>query len=525
MSNLSKGRIIVGDDATAKNAEVLAAPPSYADNGLVTRAITQNTVFGEPITESYTTVLRGDFVYNAFRPAFLRVNNQAGGSSSIANSLLSCASGNTALGLSSISSSRPLKYRTGQGAYARFSTIFDTPKSGSVQATGVSNGETGLLVGYYFNTEFSCWRQYSGQRDVRTLTVTSGATSAGNVTITLEGVATSVAVTNTSSTTATAWEIAKGDYSTVNNVGWDAFAEGSTVVFVRRQANAVSGTFSFGAGTTGTAASMAQTLAGASVSNSLVTQSNFNLDTLDGNGPSGMVLDPTKGNIFQIQYNALSFGDMLLMIQDPSTSQWAPFHIFRYANANTIVNLTNPSITWSSSAYNYLGGSDNAVTLKSGGFACGIEGEKQFPSNTFSVNASKTALTAVRTPLLSIRLQQVYGGRLVLGELIARSMAAAVTTTKPVLIELVRNGTLNNTANFTSYSATESAVLRDTSATSCTGGSVKLSFTLGKDGQQFINLVGISELALTRFDTFTICATPLASNTDAYVSFGWFEDL
>ncbi len=496
--------------------------PGHTDNGLIVRPIQPTSAFGEISVAQNEPVWQTDFVYPVLSPYKVRTITQVSGSTSLSSGMVTCNSGDTALGLASVSSNRPLKYHAGQGAMTRFTAKFSTPNLGSVQAVGLSNGETGLLVGYRFNTNFMIWRQTGGAREVKTLTVVSGSANTENITITLEGVPTTVAVTNVggANPTRTAWEIAQGVYSTVNSVGWDAFAEGSNVVFVRKQANAISG--SFAVSSTSISATWTTSISGSAVSNYDVVQSNFSVDPLDGTGPSGMTIDPTKGNVFQIDFQYLGFGEIRFWVEGPD-GQFVLFHEIRYANANTVPSLTNPNITWSCSAYNFVGTSTYACNLSTASASLYTQGPQLKPSTIVSTTAAKSSVAASRTPIVSIKLKQLYGNRLLLGEAIIRAFSVGVTGTKPAVAELVLNGTLNNTANFQSVNA-NSVMLTDTAATSISGGTTIAAFTLGKDGNVVRDMTTSGDVSITRFDTISIVVTPSAANTDVSATLSWFED-
>jgi hypothetical protein len=87
-------------------------------------------------------------------------------------------------------------------------------------------------------------------------------------------------------------------------------------------------------------------------SDSWVAQAAWNGDKLDGTGPSGMVLDKTKGNVYQIVYPYLGYGVISLWIQDPMTARWVLMHSFRYPNAHTTTELANPSLHFQAHAEN-----------------------------------------------------------------------------------------------------------------------------------------------------------------------------
>lgn len=500
-------------------SQVVAVQDAVKTTGSYTSA--DVSAFGEKSVHENQPIWQSSFVYPQDHEQIHRITEQASGGVTYANQMVTCSSGNTAKGLAAVSSLRPLRYQPGQGSMARFTALFGTPSAGGVQSAGVSNGETGLLVGYFFNTEFSVWRQYGGEREVQTLTVTTGSSHAENITITLESVGVSVAVTNTGSVTDTAWEIAQGDYSGVSDVGYDAFAEGDTVVFVRRQAAVVSGTFSL-SGATSAVGTFAQTVAGVATTTSQTLQSNFNVDTIDGNGPSGFNLDTTKGNVFQIDYQYLGFGKIRYFVETEE-GKLILFHNEQYANSNTQPSLSNPSITWSASAYNFSGGAGNAQSVSVASASLYRQGSQSAFSVHYSASTERTSLAASRAPILSIKPCQTYAGRLFLGEAVVRALSVATTTTKPVLFELVIDGTLGNDADFQSLGG-DSVMLVDESATTISGGSTELTFTIGKDGSALVPLTElIGELAMTRFSTVSLVATPGAANTDIDAGLNWDE--
>lgn len=130
-----------------------------------------------------------------------------------------------------------------------------TSSSGS---TG-SRPTVGLYVGLpYFDTTLGkpVWVKTTGY-EVETLTVTAGATSSGNITITLNGAATTVAVLAGDSTSAIATKINNTTFS-----AWTTSVSGSVVTFTRSTAGANSAP-TFSGGTTGTTAGMVQTVGSA----------------------------------------------------------------------------------------------------------------------------------------------------------------------------------------------------------------------------------------------------------------------
>jgi len=197
-------------------------------------------------------------------------------------------------------------------------------------------------------------RRQGGQPEIRILSLTVKSTTAEDITITLDGDAKSdVAVTDATATdaTTTANEIAAADYSAVGT-GWQAVADGATVTFISLDAVAHAGTYSITATTaagfyiplvTGIAPTetfIAQTNAAASTDG----VSTWNADKFDGTSTSGITLDPTKGNVYQIKYQWLGFGMIRFFVENPETGKFALVHKIKYANANTEPSIDDPSL-------------------------------------------------------------------------------------------------------------------------------------------------------------------------------------
>jgi hypothetical protein len=235
-------------------------------------------------------------------------------------------------------------YRAGQAMRALISTRFSAPAVGGFQVVGVGPND-GFGVGHNELAFGFLWR-YGGVREIRTLTVTVGSLTAENITITLNSIATLVAVTNSGSTITTAREIAAGNYST-NGPGWDAYQLGATVIFVARRNGSRAGTYSLSLALTAVG-TFAQTVAGVASTDTWVAKTAWNGDRIDGatgvNNASGATLDPTKINIWQILIPYLGGGNIVLQWYDPTTGQWSTCHTIRSANTITTATPIGPKV-------------------------------------------------------------------------------------------------------------------------------------------------------------------------------------
>jgi len=74
-----------------------------------------------------------------------------------------------------------------------------------------------------------------------------------------------------------------------------------------------------------------------------VTQANFNVDSVDGTGPSGFNLDFSKGNIFEIDFQWLGVGVVTFRVA-VGDGAVIDLHKFKNPNANTAVYMTTATL-------------------------------------------------------------------------------------------------------------------------------------------------------------------------------------
>jgi hypothetical protein len=464
--------------------------------------------FGSLHTEVLTPIFQSDAVYG-INDGQVSTGVQLSGTVVSTDGTFTISTGVTSGAFAEIQSRKRLRYRAGQGIVGRFAGLFNTPVANSYQLMGFGHAEDGVYFGYQ-GTAFGVLHVRGGVREVQTLTVTVGATVAGNVTITLNSVAFLVAVTNASNVQRTVWEIANGTYT-----GWKAYSNGATVVFLADSAGNKAGTFSFGAGATGSAATIAETKAGIASVDTFYPQTEWNGDKLDGNGSSGVLADWTKGNVFQIGIQYLGFGSISFQVETNSTDAnkavWTTVHILKFPNALTLCSFRNPSFPFTAVAYS--AGSTTNLTMKLGSFAGFIEGQKMLHGNRFtylriSTTVGAASIQALFT-ILSARVYRTISSQVVVNIL---SFTGSLKHTSPCVYYLIKNGTLAGNPNFASY-GTNSTTLWDTAATTvATTNNEQILWTghIGDTGQLIDKFTGatynIDELTLQPGEWLTLGA-------------------
>lgn len=500
--------VIVGKNSAGNYQNVLIGN----NNGLDVNIRESTTAFGEISVAEPTAIVQLDYLYG-LHPALITTKKQQFGTATTENSMLKISTGAASNSSASAQSVNLIHYNPGQGAFCRFSGIYSTGVTGSTQYLGAGNESNGFFFGYKDNV-FGILRRQGGSPEVRTLTITTGSSTNQNVTITLDSTSKiDVAVTNSGNTTTTANEIAAADYSNIGP-GWTAKAVNNTVIFISWDAkNTHTGTYSIGG--TGIVGSFAQSVAGITPTEFFLPQAEWNVDPYNGTGISGITLDQTKGNIYQIRWQWLGFGLITYSIENPKTGVFDIVHKEKYANTNTIPSIASPQLP----LYYCVSNTSNTtnLTLYSGSAAGFVDGKENFIGIRGGAKGKNTSVSNTEIPIFSIRNTLVYQGKINYRKTKINIISLASSHLKPVEINFYANGTLTN-ANFTTtnpFSSTD----YDSSATSFSGGFYLFSVTLPPNTQEVFFLTedkysGI----LAPGNTFTATARNIENSSSGTVS-------
>lgn len=507
------------------NPSGASIPILVNDEGLLeTSIVSPTSPFGSVHSERFTPIFQSDAVYGV-NSIQSNTGTTLSGTATSVDGMFSVSTGTSIGGSGYIQSRKRLRYRAGQGVIARFTAMFTSQVvegirqgyTGTLQYIGVGHAEDGIFIGYQ-GTQFGILYSHHGKREIQTLTLTSAASSGSTVTVELNGVSHSVALTTGRTTTGNAYEIANrsGGYT-----GFTAEAVGSTVVFVANSAGDKAGAFSFSPGTTGSAATFAVTQQGESTTETFIPQSSFNGDKLDGTGASKFTINPSMLNVFEIQVQYLGAGDIYFMVEIPNASsrdsRFTVFHTLKMPNTLTRPSFGNPSFPLTMTAASISSTTDVSVKCASmGGF---IEGEKYLHGNRFGYY--REAATLVGTshyPLLTIQNKRVYGGRTNQTVINLTSITASCKHNNPVSIYIVKEATLTGPTNLVNYSVNESASTHDVASTGMvtpTEPQLIWTGTLGETGNldhTFTNGSSGQEIVLQPGETITVCAKTVATN-------------
>lgn len=478
--------------------------------------------FGEVHVESLRPIFQVDDVYglNQFEvTATTGINGPGSTSATVTggSNMFTCSTGTTALSFSSLQSRKRLRYRPGQGVVCRFTALFSTPAASSILVAGVGTAESGFYFGYN-GTSFGVLHSTGGVREVQTLTITTASTATNNYQVELAGTTFTVTATNNASTVRTAYEIAQGTYT-----GWSCYPIGSTVVFVANSVGNKTGSFSLGqsGAATPAAGSFAETVAGVAATDTWVPQSQWNGDKLDGTGPSGVTLDPSKGNVFQIDVQYLGFGGVTMKVETARAGNNPDFttvHVFSFPNARTTPSVSQPSFPFTMAAYS--AGSTTNVSVSSASFAGFVTGEKRLtgPRMTYQRTSNNFVGSVASTyyPLLTVRNNLTYATRANQAVVNVLSMSASHDDATPVTFYLLRNATLTGTPSFANF-ATTSCTSWDTAAATATitsNDQIIFSLNIGQNGNA--TFAFSDDITIQPGETMTLAATAV-TGTATYV--------
>ena len=417
---------------------------------------TKYSSFGEPVSVAINPVIQLDALYG-FDPREFETLSASTGFYESTGTLFKTHTGTGAYGYAIIRSNRILRYRPGQGALLRFTAGFDNPQTGVTLRAGFFTQEQSIMIGYD-GDRFGVLRQNGGKAHIAKLTISAGGT--GTATITLNGVATDVEIAS-ANTTVVAKTIAAASFT-----GWITEQVNNDVYFLSTTLGVKSDEYSLTGTGTGT---FTTSQAGAADVTNWTYQEDFNIDKLDGTGTSGVTLDPSKLNIYQINFRWLGAGEIRYAVENPLNGDMIFFHHEHYSNENTDVHTNNPSFRIGYVAANLTGNTITDAHTYGASLMAAIEGQtvdRAFPTGITSDQKSSLGADTYHS-IISVKNSLIYQNRINLRLCILKKLTISVTTNGPTRHYLVLKGT-KSTGTSWSKIANYSSVLQDTSTGSFT---------------------------------------------------------
>jgi len=480
---------------------------------------TTTTAFGELYGIQLNPVIQLDAIYG-LDPNKFETYNALGGGIDVDGPLIVCNTGTTQYGYGVIRSRRVVRYRPGQGALARFTAAFTTGVAGYTQRAGLFNQEQALQIGYD-GTTFGVLRQNGGKAVIYKLQVTTATNASQTVTITLNGVAKNITViSGTAAENATV-------IGSQSFPGWVIEYTNTSVVFLSESVGPMNGLFAISS-TGNFAGTLTQLQAGVAHTTNWTSQSSFNIDKLDGTGPSGVIIDPTKLNVYQINFRWLGVGEIRYAMEDPNNGDMIFFHHEHYTNRHTTPHLDNPSLKLGYVAAS-LGGTGTNVIVTGASMMGGIEGNINTTSFPLAASNTRTTLNNSGTyyHLLSLHNRLILNNKINAREIILKSISTAANSSAstPVKFIIYKNPALDDPFVWNHVDDTWSAASISTTASSLNPASlVSIYEILVSPGAA--TTIDLTELRITIPANTHISVVVVGSGviSQADVTLNWVED-
>jgi hypothetical protein len=479
--------------------------------------------FGDLIVGELNPTFQVDFVDGVINSSTIKqfIVGTGASASTLKNELV-VTGGTDSSGFSKVLSKRVVPYQPGQGTISRFTARFGATDPNVNQYAGLFNGICSYRFGYQ-GSSFGIHYRRDGEREIRALTITTGSSSIANATITLDGQTKVVPLTNGGSTTKTAYEIAKLLFYNIGD-GWTVDVSGNVVYFISLKPKPYSGIFSF---SHGTAAGTFSTLTvGVNPTEEFIQQSSWNIDTMDGGGPSRVTFDPLKANVYEAKFQYLGYGDCIFSIESTEESVFIPVHIIKNAGNTNHTVIRNPMLFMSWSVEN--NGVPTAPVSMYGASAAGfIVGIRKVLGPKFGYSVTKTIGTIALIPIFSIKTTRVFNNTASTSPIRIGRISIGSDITKPAEIKVYANAVLN-TANFVDYKSNISRAAIDTSATSIDilSADARLisTYSIGKSSDVTIDVSAEDfDIQVGEFITFCIDSHSSSATQDISISITWFE--
>lgn len=465
-----------------------------------------STAFGELNTAENTAYVQAEPVYN-FLPSNFRNFTSGSGTATVDSKMFTCTTGTSVGGYGAIQSFRAINYKAGEGALARFTALFETNVENSWQGVGLVNLGDELSFGYN-GTTFGIWHRKDGVAEARVVTVTGAAGGSENLTLTLNGTGYTIPLT-TGTVEHNAYEIAQ--WLNDNQSVWVADQVDDTIVLIAQSDGEKSGSYSFSSSTA--TGSIAQTTAGVTKTSTHIPQSTWNIDTRDD-------LDPSKGNVYQISYQYLGFGDIRFSIENKETGKFEDVHLIKYPNTHTTPSVGNPSLKLG--IYCVSLGSTTDLTVRSASMSGFVQGKEVKTRNPRSEKNTQSVSTTF-TNVMSIRNRRTYNGYYNQVEIEPIFLSISSESTKNVEIEVRATSNPGVEQNYTAV-GTNLTTDVDTTSFTYSGGRLLAAFALGSQGAEIIDLSKLAIRIPPSLHIIVLARVTSGASANVTAALTWYED-
>jgi len=445
---------------SSSNPVYVSADISNSTPIIVAQSDVAVTAFDEPLAVSITPVIQADAIYGLDADFWVTTELNSGTVQVTQDTTWQISSGTAPGGYARLATAKYMTYQPGQGSMFRwtaaFTTATNTTNAGTKQAFGVNNivqntgpidREDGYSFGYSGSTANDASRRigilhrYAGRAETRSLTITVAPTGAQTATITLNSVPYTVNITapiNGGGVNYTANQIANAlkAIPELDNT-WDLEGCNGVVTFTYYSPGAKSGTYSFSSSGAGTLAqgTFAQVYAGVTPQDTWTY-----VDSWDN---QSIQFDPSKINVFGVDFRWLGAGRVRFFMEDPATGKMVLVHTQRWAGQHLIPHLNKPSlrIVYRSGTTNpAITPSQNVVVTGSSVFSAiqGVINQTGSSQAWYNIDSTTRAKDIV-WHLMSLQNPLVRGSNVNKSSIIMQTLTVAAQGNDPSVVYIVKN--------------------------------------------------------------------------------------
>lgn len=469
------------------------------------------TAFGELKVESMTPITQITAQYGLLTNVLTVTDNAASGSNSIVDNKFTMDSGASPDGLASVLTLRQLAYRAGQGAMARFTTVFSAGVADNTQAAGLITAENSFAFAY-IGTTFGILHAHNGEDELQELTLTAAGGSE-NVTVTINGNPYIVALSGIGTVQGDAFEISESLNAQVINY---MFTSNDNQVVIQSSLPGSQGSFSYSSAGS-SVGSMIQIVAGVVGINDFTPQASWNRDTM-------AALDPTMGNVYQIQFQYLGFGAIDFYVEDGPTGEFVLVHKIEFANTHTTPSVSNPTfrIGWLTSN----SGTNTSVRIQGSSAGAFIEGMIFRDTPPRSASNEQLNVGTGLTNIQAIRNRISFGGKVNRAEIFPILISASSQTNKAAFFKIILNPTFAAPVTFTYIDKENSIAEIANDAVGVSGGQEIGSVTVTNNGSIVLRFNEGQTTAIYPGTTLCLAAQMSSgASSDCQSTATWQEDL
>lgn len=216
-------------------------------------------------------------------------------------------------------------------------------------------------------------------------------------------------------------------------------------------------------------------------------------DPLDGEGDSGMILDPTKLNIFFIQFQYLGAGAVKIWAETPDGDMHL-VHTDRYAGSNIVPSVFNPNFHFHIHVDNMATTSN--LVVKSSSYAYFIEGktsQMELHQPILGSGEKSQATVTTQVALFTIRNKTTYASKANFVDILFTAFAVSIEASSAnnlASVSFILDATLGGTPSYADIDTNNSVMEIDVAGTTVTNGTQVLTIPLaGKNDKEILELI------------------------------------